>query len=832
MNTGMRADLTFDDRNERFDLSNLIRQQNKYRTTAFDPQESEESLYRRMGDQNIDYRRKSKRGDWKKSKAIVRSREKIFKQMKKEREAQLNRLLNEALLQIHLSRRNNDFAYHDDMESNSQDVDDFNTNLNRFKSSVKETAVKIDDMANVLHDLKTRRSLPTNDERVSMHYAFPINLKVEAILCPSKQKQSNLTFEISELINRLYTPKQGLNLLYKTKYMNPEFKNSEVKTKYLRDASEDINDPIIDRICKKTGCSCGRSKLLCDAQDVFDAASDVETMIEDINTSVLKDSKDAKNNNDLRCGIQGCKKEWQSAPNKKNFDDLFTTDDFTIDSSEQNSEEHTLLEAVLSELNEITNDNEMHEEKNKLTTTRPKPLTPEDIYDYYRSAMEHLRSTLMGFIKYRTELKVVKSLPKEVRTRIQSIREKYRHFKMSDKQLKKQIFKVLLDDMLKIKIVPDKDTKVSYDVILPDWMYLAVLKMKEGKSLRTEKRSPPKRVLPLTSQQKTRLQKKQGAKKIEKFVWRRSLSSDIGHYGVPFVLDIQGLVQKSKLQENSENNLDYVDNILRDLQGNNNNENANKVDTYDADEMCKKFGRCGCSGPGRCGCSSTRCGKNDEDTLLDDVNAQVASDLNDYGLIDNQNSKASFNNKEKQNNFIPRNKNIKVVIIGPSNIKTFLQSLRIGNKDENPENLLEAVVFEIFELVRGDSDEKLQLKRSRISFSPKEITKFYNEFREQAIQRIFNYVKNIPPKRPLPFLTLKPRREFKRLKKLYRERRMSDLELEQEIINMLLGKKGNMRLLPHKNRNMYEIVVPKWVYVAFYKMRKNRKQDRNLEINE
>ncbi|XP_047506215.1 uncharacterized protein LOC125050412 [Pieris napi] len=341
-----------------------------------------------------------------------------------------------------------------------------------------------------------------------------------------KNPKSKLVFEISEVINDLNNP----NIIERRKIEVPVSRNFLTQSNYLRDA----NDPIIDRICKKTGCSCGRSSFGCDAQDVFDVANDVEDVIRNIDRQI--DIRDQSNEGDdlLRCG-HGCKKVHK---HQKKVSDSFT-DDFNMDSVERDSGDQNLLEAVLSELNEIST---AENEKDQKLSTRD-ALTPEDIYEYYRSAMDRLREILMGFIKYRTGLSVVRHLPREVRKGIQAIRDRYRHFKMSDKSLKTQIFQVLIDDIRKIKIVPNRDAEVSYDIFMPDWMYLELVKKKKGKRLRSRKRSAMKRILPLTSQQKVRLLNKLGPKKLIKFVWRRSLGSDVKQYGVPFVFDIQGLAQ-------------------------------------------------------------------------------------------------------------------------------------------------------------------------------------------------------------------------------------------------------------------------------------------------
>lgn len=267
---------------------------------------------------------------------------------------------------------------------------------------------------------------------------------------------------------------------------------------------------------------------------------------------------------------------------------------------------------------------------------------------------------------------------------------------------------------------------------------------------------------------------------------------------------IQEIADVHKNYEKFNNELNYV---------NFNESGGDETEKQRGDEMCKKLGRCGCSRSG--GCS----GRNDLDELVDDINKEILQDLKDDSL-----KNEIIKNIEQESfreNIHKKCKDVLVVLMNPQEAKAFLQSLRYNQNI--PENLLESIISEILDLASVSSNENLKLKRSRIPFSPKEIAKYYNEFKDQVIQRIFNYVKNIPPKKPLPFLTLKPRWEFQSLKEMFKKHKMKDAELRRVILDMLLGDNTNMKIHPHKNRNLYEIVVPKWVYIAFYKMRKYNK---------
>ncbi|CAH4023561.1 unnamed protein product [Pieris brassicae] len=261
-----------------------------------------------------------------------------------------------------------------------------------------------------------------------------------------------------------------------------------------------------------------------------------------------------------------------------------------------------------------------------------------------------------------------------------------------------------------------------------------------------------------------------------------------------------------QLQNPKHKSYDKFDDVLEDLTVLNNNGHVNGVESRGDVEMCDRFGRCGCR-------SSERCGnKKDIDNVVDDVNKQILEDLKIFSL---QNGEENYiNNKIRSNEVL-------VVVMNPTETKRLFQSQKYKRK--RSKNLLENIIYELLDLANVGSNEILKLKRSRIPFSPKEITKYYNEFKDEVVARIFKYVKNIPPKKPLPYLTLKPRWEFKKLKEMYKENEMKDSELKRVILDMLLGENSNMNIYPHKNRNAYEIVVPKWVYLAFYKMRKYHK---------
>ncbi|XP_045505300.1 uncharacterized protein LOC123701786 [Colias croceus] len=309
--------------------------------------------------------------------------------------------------------------------------------------------------------------------------------------------------------------------------------NLKLFLKQLRNADEDDHSiNMQDRMCNKRG----KSRGLCNAKDVYEVASDVSKIIDNINRQAENEEEIL---NALRCSVGRCGKDDidyklknteidDSAEDNPNMEGEIHDDD-----SNQN-----LLQAVLKEINEISSGNGKNNTVLGKHSRVVIPLTPEDMANYYRSAVDDVRKALMDYVRYRSNFKTMRGLPRAVRRGVQNIREKYRHFKITDKALAKHIFDLLLTDMKKIRIIPDKDTRNLYDVYLPVWMYMETLNKKEGRRLRSSKR-----ILPLTLHQKNRMQNKEPPRKLLKYAWRRNLNPDQAKYGVPFVLDIQGLGQ-------------------------------------------------------------------------------------------------------------------------------------------------------------------------------------------------------------------------------------------------------------------------------------------------
>ncbi|XP_046973747.1 uncharacterized protein LOC124540309 [Vanessa cardui] len=204
---GLRPDVTFGERNDRFDVANLLRhQKNSYKDIMLDAQSEEE--YRRRGinkHKDIEaHQRHVNKGkhdpDTPKSKSWVdllntrKGRKSIRKKIVKNIEDHVNQLANTIITKMRSMRRyDDDFAYHDNMNSGGGDVDDYNANLKNFDDSFKDlrdhndehgvSARRLQHIVDELHGSKQgRRMISDPEQEILLHYAFPLDVKIEGFL--------------------------------------------------------------------------------------------------------------------------------------------------------------------------------------------------------------------------------------------------------------------------------------------------------------------------------------------------------------------------------------------------------------------------------------------------------------------------------------------------------------------------------------------------------------------------------------------------------------------------------------------------------------------------
>ncbi|XP_034825983.1 uncharacterized protein [Maniola hyperantus] len=190
--TGLRPDVRFGEDNDRFDVTNLIRRQKKHFKPNLDSQSEE-------------FRRRSKPRDKKKYKAddekdlqwpkllnTEAGRSILRKRIKNKLEDHVNNLANTIIHKIRGIRRNENFAYHDDMNSEG-DGEDFNTNLRAFEDAqdfkddddndYMRRQNRLQGIVNKLHGTNlTRRTAIDPEKEILFHYAFPVDMKIEGFL--------------------------------------------------------------------------------------------------------------------------------------------------------------------------------------------------------------------------------------------------------------------------------------------------------------------------------------------------------------------------------------------------------------------------------------------------------------------------------------------------------------------------------------------------------------------------------------------------------------------------------------------------------------------------
>lgn len=199
----LKPDVTFGDHNDRFDISKLLRQQKvHYKNEILDTQSGE---FRRRArnkkkEKSLEHKTKRYNGDTD-TKSLIeilktgKGSKKLRKKIVRKVEDHVNELANSIILKMRNLRRNfdDDFAYHDNMNSEGGNVDDYNTNLKKFEAGfqnlrendVELSSRRLQDIVDELHGTKlTRRVMADPEREILLHYAFPIDVKIKGFLQP------------------------------------------------------------------------------------------------------------------------------------------------------------------------------------------------------------------------------------------------------------------------------------------------------------------------------------------------------------------------------------------------------------------------------------------------------------------------------------------------------------------------------------------------------------------------------------------------------------------------------------------------------------------------
>ncbi|XP_045762892.1 uncharacterized protein LOC123865722 [Maniola jurtina] len=189
--TGLRPDVRFGEGNDRFDITNLIRQEKKHFKPNLDSQSEEFRRRSKPRDKKKYYKANENDLPWPKLLNTETGRSILRNRIKNKLEDHVNNLANTVIHKIRGMRRNEEFAYHDDMNSEG-DGEDFNTNLRAFdhvqdfnddENDYVRRQNRLQDIVNKLHGTnQTRRMAMDPEKEILFHYAFPVDMKIEGFL--------------------------------------------------------------------------------------------------------------------------------------------------------------------------------------------------------------------------------------------------------------------------------------------------------------------------------------------------------------------------------------------------------------------------------------------------------------------------------------------------------------------------------------------------------------------------------------------------------------------------------------------------------------------------
>ncbi|XP_050671643.1 uncharacterized protein LOC126970007 [Leptidea sinapis] len=313
----------------------------------------------------------------------------------------------------------------------------------------------------------------------------------------------------------------------------------------------EIMSSLMAEICKKCKeCDCNKDIGLRHGKLGLSIATGVEKIIDEIEELLEKGKNNSLDNNML------------SADNV--YTDRYTLTKFndTRNNLRQGSIEGRyikkwpFLNAVISKLGDInivvSNNNNNNNNNNRLATKR-KPnepfITIEEFVTLRKPALKYLRKKIINYIKGNNINMQDIHMTKKMKTQIKALKLKYGPKYNKENVITKDVISIIDGQTRTAKMYPvTKNTNVLNDIYIPYWMFYSILHYKE-EYLRS-------RLIPLTSQQKVRMENKIRSQKhylkpkkklnlqlIPKVSLRRNTDPNFNKYGVPFALDIQGLGQ-------------------------------------------------------------------------------------------------------------------------------------------------------------------------------------------------------------------------------------------------------------------------------------------------
>ncbi|XP_045762891.1 protein ecdysoneless homolog [Maniola jurtina] len=228
---------------------------------------------------------------------------------------------------------------------------------------------------------------------------------------------------------------------------------------------------------------------------------------------------------------------------KSDLDLLLRNEDFldpTRKDVDKDGEDKEMFQKVLKGLKKFANAEDKASERSKNV------VTPEEFFGHYETIKQLVVAKVFDYVKDKklSSFLKLKHISPYQRSKLRSIKLKYKRGEMKDDAIEEEIVNIIFGQQSNMKIV--SQTENDNKIFVPKWLYDKILSYKNSINNNLRTQNAQKRILPLTLQQKERLNKKslvEQGKTIPKLVWRKNAGHDLQKFGIPFDLDVHGLAQ-------------------------------------------------------------------------------------------------------------------------------------------------------------------------------------------------------------------------------------------------------------------------------------------------
>ncbi|XP_047540368.1 uncharacterized protein LOC125073551 [Vanessa atalanta] len=272
--------------------------------------------------------------------------------------------------------------------------------------------------------------------------------------------------------------------------------------------------------------------------------------------------------------------------------------------------------------------------------------------------------------------------------------------------------------------------------------------------------------------------------------------------------------------------------------------NLDNILRTETDRICKKTGRCGCTG--------TRCGDmNREDEVANEVD-EIVNELNEQlerkefkpNERDNDDSydieldkrlrcvgdRCGYGRYSVDYDGRPDNNDIDIVIFNkqrPSNEESEFVDLTRNSLFVDLDEATNKQGSYILEL--NQNAKATDLQSSESDPTPDEFVSHYQTVKNDVIEQLRHYIQNNAPI-PLKHLHEKQKQLLRTLKMKYKKGRVAEDKLPSEIVRIVFGDQSETKIYPHieNNDNIY---IPRWHYNSLLQFRRDlRSQKRILPL--